>query len=206
MHLSESPRDSPLSFPGLSGYDHQNAGVYATLPCWKVSHCSMLFPHPLAINHCAANDVAANMHVSCSRSCTLSRICVSGVGRMRCMHTARCLIRPGKGRTSWNGSATKCNAALVAAEPAAIVRNLATGPDKPKGKRWENVDKWVMFSDLHVSVKTLNVCISVLRRIKKEAVARKAGILFLGNAINQTAWVMLSCTLVLLLPECTVPE
>ena len=150
----------------------------------------MLSRHPLASNHCAANDVAANMHVSCSRSCTSRRACVNKVGRMRCMRTARCLLRPGKGRTGWNGSANKCNAALAAADPAAIVRNLATGPDKPKGKRWETVDKWVMFSDLHVSVKTLNVCISVLRKIKKEAVARKAGIVFLGNATNLKAWVM----------------
>ena len=81
----------------------------------------------------------------------------------------------------------RCNAASAAAEPAASVRNLATDPDRPKGKRWENVDKWVMFSDLHVSVKTLSVCISVLRKIKKEAVARKAGIVFLGKAIRSTA-------------------
>lgn len=100
------------------------------------------------------------------------------------MRTARYMLRPGQGRSSWNVlvSATQCNAAIAAPEPAATVKNLATGPDKPKGKRWESVDKWVMFSDLHVSVKTLNVCISVLRRIKKEAVARKAGIVFLGNA------------------------
>lgn len=84
-------------------------------------------------------------------------------------------------------STTQCHAAFAAAEPAATVRNLATGSDKPKGKRWENVDKWVMFSDLHVSVKTLSVCISVLRRIKKEAVARKAGIVFLGNKLQQVS-------------------
>ncbi|KAL0033719.1 hypothetical protein WJX77_002381 [Trebouxia sp. C0004] len=38
-----------------------------------------------------------------------------------------------------------------------------------------------MFSDLHVSVRTLDTCISVLQKIKKEATSRKAGILFLGD-------------------------
>ena len=163
----------------------------------------MLSRHPLAINHYAANDVAANMHVSCSHLCTSPRACVNRAGRMRCMRTARSFLRPGKGRTGW--PAAHCNAALAAAEPAAPVRNLATGSDKPKGKRWESINKWVMFSDLHVSAKTLNVCISVLRKIKKEAVARKAGIVFLGNAMTQKAWVMFTfqwhfCAS---LPECT---
>ncbi|KAA6423047.1 MAG: hypothetical protein FRX49_07035 [Trebouxia sp. A1-2] len=38
-----------------------------------------------------------------------------------------------------------------------------------------------MFSDLHVSIRTLDTCISVLQKIKKEATSRKAGILFLGD-------------------------
>ena len=146
----------------------------------------MLLRHPLAIKHCAASDVVANMHVTFARSCTSPHAFVNRVGRMRCIHTARCLLRPGKGRTGWNVLVTaQCNAASAAAQPAVTVRNQATAPDKPKGKRWENVDKWIMFSDLHVSVKTLKVCISVLRKIKKEAVARKAGIVFLGNATTQ---------------------
>ena len=139
--------------------------------------------HSLSISYYAANNVAANMHVSFSRSCTFPCASVNRFGRMRCTRIARCLLRPGQGRACWNVlSAAQCNAAFAAGSAAATVRNLATSPDKPKGKRWENVDKWVMFSDLHVSVKTLNVCISVLRKIKTEAVARKAGIVFLGNA------------------------
>lgn len=133
---------------------------------------------------CAA-DGLAGMHVS--RLCVTTRAPASSIIGMRSTRTmpVRCLMRPANGRRVWSVlSTTRCNAALTAAEPAALVRNLATDPDRPRGKRWENVDKWVMFSDLHVSVKTLGVCIRVLRTIKKEAVARKAGIVFLGKAIN----------------------
>lgn len=73
------------------------------------------------------------------------------------------------------------NAADMAAAGRTPVNELATGDCKLKGKRWDKVDKWVMFSDLHVSVKTLDVCIRVLQKIKREAAARKAGILFLGR-------------------------
>lgn len=52
----------------------------------------------------------------------------------------------------------------------------------PQGKRWEQVDQWVMFSDLHVSVKTLSICLDVLRKVKHEATKRKAGVLFLGES------------------------
>ncbi|KAL3150757.1 hypothetical protein ABBQ32_000532 [Trebouxia sp. C0010 RCD-2024] len=130
---------------------------------------------------CAA-DGLAGMHVS--RLCVTTRAPASSIIGMRSTRTmpVRCLMRPANGRRVWSVlSTTRCNAALTAAEPAALVRNLATDPDRPRGKRWENVDKWVMFSDLHVSVKTLGVCIRVLRTIKKEAVARKAGIVFLGD-------------------------
>lgn len=46
---------------------------------------------------------------------------------------------------------------------------------------WERVDRWVVFSDLHVTHDTCEVCIEVLRRVHEEAVARDAGILFLGD-------------------------
>ena len=67
---------------------------------------------------------------------------------------------------------------------AAALRTLATPGETPKGKRWDNVKEWVMFSDLHVSVKSLHVCIAVLRKVKKEAAARKAGVLFLGQCMH----------------------
>ena len=38
----------------------------------------------------------------------------------------------------------------------------------------------LVFSDLHVSLKTLDTCCQVLRRVREEAAARDAGILFLG--------------------------
>lgn len=38
----------------------------------------------------------------------------------------------------------------------------------------------LVFSDLHVSPKTLDTCCQVLRRVREEAAAREAGILFLG--------------------------
>ena len=75
----------------------------------------------------------------------------------------------------------RSNAAVTAAATTTVLRAMSTEGNSPKGKRWENVERWVLFSDLHVNVRSLEVCISVLRKIKKEAVARKAGILFLGK-------------------------
>lgn len=51
----------------------------------------------------------------------------------------------------------------------------------PPGKSWDKVEQWVVFSDLHVSVRSLDVCLEVLRKVKHEATKRKAGILFLGK-------------------------
>lgn len=165
--------------------DRARCGSLRSAVLLQGCYCIVLSRHPLVMKHRVTNNVAANMHVSSLRSYTPVGACVNSAGRMRCTFAARSLLRPRQGRTGWNVlSTTQCNAALAAAEPAPTVRNLATGSDKPKGKRWENVDKWVMFSDLHVSVKTLSVCISVLRKIKKEAVARKAGIVFLGNTVQ----------------------
>lgn len=51
----------------------------------------------------------------------------------------------------------------------------------PQGDHWQEVKRWVVFSDLHVSPKTEEVACEVLRRVCKEAAARDAGILFLGE-------------------------
>jgi hypothetical protein len=40
---------------------------------------------------------------------------------------------------------------------------------------------WVVFSDLHVSNKTMQSALEVLRRVHEEAASRQAGILFLGE-------------------------
>ena len=41
--------------------------------------------------------------------------------------------------------------------------------------------RWVLFSDLHVTPRTLPICLDVLRRVRDEAAARSAGVLFLGD-------------------------
>ena len=51
----------------------------------------------------------------------------------------------------------------------------------PKGTHWHGVESWVAFSDLHVGLRTVDVACQVLRRVKEEAAARNAGILFLGR-------------------------
>lgn len=50
----------------------------------------------------------------------------------------------------------------------------------PRGQHWADVQRWVVFSDLHVSVKTTEVACQVLQRVREEAAARNAGVLFLG--------------------------
>ena len=58
--------------------------------------------------------------------------------------------------------------------------------DVPVGTHWQGVQSWVVFSDLHVSLKTADVACQVLRRVRKEAEARNAGILFLGKLSPQS--------------------
>lgn len=53
----------------------------------------------------------------------------------------------------------------------------------PAGKRWQGISKWIVFTDLHVSPRTLDVCLEVLRRVKQEAKAQDAGIVFLGEPV-----------------------
>lgn len=47
-------------------------------------------------------------------------------------------------------------------------------PPRPRPQRW------LAFSDLHVSLRTRRVCLQVLERVQEEAAARGAGVLFLG--------------------------
>ena len=54
----------------------------------------------------------------------------------------------------------------------------------PKGAHWQRVDSWVVFSDLHVGLRTINVACEVLQRVREEAAARNAGILFLGEILT----------------------
>jgi len=56
-------------------------------------------------------------------------------------------------------------------------------PTKGCPPEWPNVCKWVVFSDLHVSPKTLDVCLEVLREVRDAARLRGAGVLFLGMSL-----------------------
>jgi predicted MPP superfamily phosphohydrolase len=56
-----------------------------------------------------------------------------------------------------------------------ILADDALGPDHARCRRW------VVFSDLHLNRKTSEVCVDVLRAVHREALARDAGILFLGD-------------------------
>ena len=51
----------------------------------------------------------------------------------------------------------------------------------PEGAHWQSVTSWVVFSDLHVGLRTVDVACQVLQRVREEAAARNAGILFLGR-------------------------
>lgn len=51
----------------------------------------------------------------------------------------------------------------------------------PRSEVFNQVERWVVFSDLHVSRKSLEPCLEVLQKVHQEAQARDAGILFLGE-------------------------
>uniref|UniRef100_A0A061SMF6 Calcineurin-like phosphoesterase domain-containing protein n=1 Tax=Tetraselmis sp. GSL018 TaxID=582737 RepID=A0A061SMF6_9CHLO len=46
---------------------------------------------------------------------------------------------------------------------------------------WKSVQKWLVFSDLHVSTATIDVCLEVLATVRQEANDRGAGVVFLGD-------------------------
>lgn len=54
----------------------------------------------------------------------------------------------------------------------------------PRGELWHPdhlPERWVVFSDLHVSLRTRAVCLEVLERVHEVAAARQAGVAFLGD-------------------------
>jgi len=52
----------------------------------------------------------------------------------------------------------------------------------PRGPHWETPpSQWIVFSDLHVTPRTLPVCLEVLKKVRDEAASRSAGVLFLGD-------------------------
>ncbi|KAL2632582.1 hypothetical protein R1flu_004061 [Riccia fluitans] len=46
---------------------------------------------------------------------------------------------------------------------------------------WSRIKTWIVFSDLHVSRRTLETCLHVLRAVHAEASSRDGGIIFLGD-------------------------
>lgn len=75
---------------------------------------------------------------------------------------------------------------LGAAENESLAQTTEDLPDlnrwAPQGPSWSTPpSQWLVFSDLHVTSRTLPVCLDVLRRVRDEATARSAGVAFLGD-------------------------
>jgi hypothetical protein len=51
----------------------------------------------------------------------------------------------------------------------------------PPATAFEPANGWVVFSDLHMSQKTMGVALQTLQRVHQEAKERAAGVLFLGK-------------------------
>lgn len=88
-------------------------------------------------------------------------------------------------------AAGQASEALFAAQPPAAATNAAQQQQPPPPDLdacvplnpgpWAAVQRWVVFSDLHVAPRTAAVAVEVLRRVHAEAKARDAGVLFLGE-------------------------
>lgn len=57
----------------------------------------------------------------------------------------------------------------------------------PDAAAFAPANGWVVFSDLHMSQKTMGVALQTLQRVHKEAKERAAGVLFLGEACRKAA-------------------
>ena len=53
----------------------------------------------------------------------------------------------------YSQSTLRSKAFVTAAATSALVKDLAQAADRPTGQRWDSLDRWVMFSDLHVSTR-----------------------------------------------------
>jgi hypothetical protein len=51
----------------------------------------------------------------------------------------------------------------------------------PPAAAFAPANGWVVFSDLHMSQKTMGVALQTLQRVHQEAKERAAGVLFLGE-------------------------
>lgn len=85
---------------------------------------------------------------------------------------------------SWcSVTASRSNHAAAVAPSRAVEVQKSLSDQAPRGLRWRKVKQWVVFSDLHLSHKTLETVLKVLARVHQEACQRDAGILFLGECL-----------------------
>lgn len=61
---------------------------------------------------------------------------------------------------------------------------LENVPPADVAPMFDAVHRWVVFSDLHLSLKTADTCMDVLRTVHTHAVERNAGIVFLGGWVG----------------------
>lgn len=107
--------------------------------------------------------------------------CISGVSWGRCPSIVRCrtwfsapqpALQLGASFESFRTQALVIEAALAGKEAPAQASSQETGPAPAvPGVEWE-VRRWVVFSDLHLSRRTLDVCLQTLRHVHAEAAAR----------------------------------
>ena len=87
--------------------------------------------------------------------------------------------KPARGGTradpAADAAAANPSVAAASGPPVDILADDALGPDHARVRRW------VVFSDLHLNRRTSRVCVDVLEAVHREAVARDAGIAFLGD-------------------------
>ena len=81
--------------------------------------------------------------------------------------------KPARGETRTDPA--NPSVAAASGPPVDILADDALGPDHARVRRW------VVFSDLHLNRRTSRVCVDVLEAVHREAVARDAGIAFLGD-------------------------
>ncbi|BBN06555.1 hypothetical protein MPTK1_3g22150 [Marchantia polymorpha subsp. ruderalis] len=78
--------------------------------------------------------------------------------------------------------ATKSKAAAGDGTDKSIPLKLSISQEPGKDiEIWSGVKEWVVFSDLHVSRRTLDSCLQTLKAVHAEASSRDAGIIFLGD-------------------------
>ncbi len=81
------------------------------------------------------------------------------------------------------GGASRSASTTLSPEQTELQKSLAE--QAPRGLKWRKVKRWVVFSDLHLSLKTIDTVLEVLQKVHDEAAQREAGVLFLGEIFWQ---------------------